>query len=345
MAAAAVATNPANATNAFSLGGPAGGDYGYAYKPGGVDYFRSGTPITNAQFDSAQTINGSGPRSAAIEANVPAVLGDSVGPANSNGPAAAPAYADKSGDISMQNAGLGSVDSGTGTGLAAIDKALSGITSSYNTEAANANSAYGTNSTQNQNNLQQAKHTALTNAAQGRQGLFGTLASLGALNGSGIDLANTAVQRGANEDLSTAGNTYATNQSGLDAAIKTFKDQDTARRTDAATAAADAKTKLQGDAAKTKQQYYTNLANDYTAQGDKANAAKFTSLANSLFPAIAGANIPSTNLAPEVASYTAPDLGTYLSSANNTAVQTTPSPTAGGTPGLIANPVKRLQAA
>ena len=60
-------------TPGFSLGGAAGGDFGYSPNAtGGVNYFRGSAPITNAQYDSAQTLAGSGLRSGAIESQAAA---------------------------------------------------------------------------------------------------------------------------------------------------------------------------------------------------------------------------------------------------------------------------------
>lgn len=330
-------------TPVFSLGGPAAGDYGYSYKPGGVDYFRGTTPITNKQYNSAQFLAGTGPRAEEIEAKAPAAT-PGAGPANSNGTSGS-TYSDKSNDIALQTAGLGAVDSQATTGAAAVDAALGKLKGQYDTEAGDNQTTYQTNSDQNQNNLQRNKTTALVNAAQGRRGLLGTLASLGALNGSGITLANQAVQKGANDDLAGAGDTFATNQTGLDTALKAFKTQDTERRQNADTAAADAKTNITNEAAKNRQQFYSNLANDYAAQGDSANASKFTKLAADLFPAIAGSSVPSTNLGYTAAAFNAPSLANYLAGANSTQVKVTPATGSGNTPstlpGLIATPNKK----
>lgn len=254
----------------------------------------------------------------------------------------APAVADKSNDIALQEAGLGSVDTQTQAGLDAIDKALGTLTGQYDTEKTANEGAYTTSSNQNENNLQSNKESALVNAAQGRQGLFGTLASLGALNGSGVTLANNAVQTGANKDLSGAGDNFATNQSGLDTAIGTFRDEDAKRRQDAADAAANAKTNAQNEAAKSKQTFYSNLANDYSAEGDAGNATKFTGLASALYPQVAATSIPDSTIAPEAAAFTAPSLANYLVGGNSTAVTAAPTSGQSGIPGLQANtPLKK----
>lgn len=272
----------------------------------------------------------------------PAPSSQSTVTAPSDPNATASTTVDKSNDIAMQNAALGSADDTLNTGLSSIDKALGGIIGQYDTESKANEGNYQAQSDANQNNLQQNKQTALVNANEGRHGLFGTLASLGALNGDGIKLADRAVQNGANEDLAGAANTFATNQNGLDTAIGDFRREDAQRRQEANTAATDAKTNAQNDNAKTKQQLYTNIANDYAAEGDTADAGKFTDMAKSLFPSISKTSLPSTNLAYTGAAFTPATLASYVAGANNMAVSAAPSNGA-AVPNLVATNLKRKQ--
>ena len=266
-----------------------------------------------------------------------------VAPANPNGGTSTggTTYADKSNDIALQNAGLASLGDQTATGIAGVDKALGNLTGQYDTEAAANEKNYSTQSDTNQNNLQKDRQTALVNAAQGRRGLFGTLASLGALNGSGVDLANEAVRAGANADLSGAADTFSTNQNALDTSIGEFRQEDKRRRQEAATAAENAKTNVQNDAARNKVTFLTNLANDYTAQGDTAAAKRYADQAAALYPEIAKTNVPSSNIAYSGAAFTPSTLSSYLSGANNTTVSTTPSTPGFTIPGLVASTRKK----
>ena len=250
-----------------------------------------------------------------------------------------PIAADKSGDIALQNAGLASSGATTAKGLAGVDTALTSVKNGYATEAANNETSYKTNSDQNQNNLQKNKGAALINAAQGRRGLFGTLASLGALNGDGIDLANSAVQTGANQDLSGAADNFATNQFGQDDAIKKFRDANVIRNTAADTEAGNEKQNIRNQGLKDKQTYFKNLADDYTAQLDPGQAANYANQAGALFPQISDTTVPATSLAPTVAAYTPGSLASYLSRADGTQVSSTSGNGGVGTaglPGLVA---------
>lgn len=255
-------------------------------------------------------------------------------PTNPNG--GADVSNSKAADISLQNAALGSLGTQTSTGLSSIDQALASLIGNYDTEATSNKTKYGTQSDTNQNNLQTNKQTALVNAAQGRRGLESTLASLGALNGSGIDLANEAVQKGANEDLSQAAGTYGTNQASLDDSLAAFNQADEERRQQANTAAGNAKTNAVNKAAQTEQQIDTNLANDYAAQGDTENANKFSAAAAALYPKVAATSIPDSNLAYTAAAFTPASLSNYIAGANGTSVSTTAPVTPGQLPGLVA---------
>lgn len=257
-------------------------------------------------------------------------------PANPNGVVAAPALPDKSNDIALQNAGLSAVNTQRSSGLSAVQDALNKILGGYSTEAANNQTNYTTQSDVNQNNLQRAKQAALVAAAQGRQGLFGTLSSLGALSGSGIQLANNAVQQGANVDLAGAGDTFGQNQTALDTNIGQFNQANERRKLEAQAAAADAQKGVTNQAAVEQQKIYTTLADDYAAMGNTAKAQEYTQLAASLFPDIATSSIPQTSLVPTAAAYTPATLSNYIAGQVGTNVAATPSNGA-ALPGLVAS--------
>lgn len=243
---------------------------------------------------------------------------------------AAPVYPDKSNDITLQNAGLGAVGATENAGIKAIDDAWNKINGQYEGDLATAGTEYGHQTTSNNQDLQTNKQTALERGVSGRQGLFGTLASIGALNGTGIERANHAVQQGTNEDLTTASNTYATNQNSLDSGYNAYTQQEK-RLQDAAKSAHDNnQQQVHNDAAKSRQQYLTNLANDYQTEGKTAEAKTYAQQAADLFPSIAATNVPTINMGYSGGAYTAPTLGQYVAKANNTSVQSTPGNNASG---------------
>jgi len=266
-------------------------------------------------------------------------------PANPNG--GGTPKPDKTADINQNLAGLAAVDTQTDAGTAAIDKSLGALKGGYANEAAANEKTFSNNSDTNQNNFQKNKESSYVNAAQGRQGLFGTLASLGALNGSGVDLANNAVKSGLDADLSGAGSNYATNQGGLVDSIEKFRRENDQRNSQADTQAGNAKTNLQNDAARSKQNFYHNVANDYNEMGDTANENLYSGKASALYPDIARTNVPNANLTPVAAAYTAPSLASYLAGGNTqvNTTPTTPNGPAGALPGLMVGGTKRQSSA
>ena len=254
-------------------------------------------------------------------------------------------YQDKSNDITLQNAGLGSVDATKQSAIDKVNSALNTIVGQYEGDLTTAGTEYGSNSDANQTDLQGNKQTALEHAVTGRQGLYSTLASLGALNGTGLTLANNAVAKGANEDLTTASDTYATNQRGLDTSYNTYTTNEKRAEQKAKDAGANDITQAENDAAKSRQAYLTNIANDYQAEGKIPEAKSFAAQAAALFPQIASTNVPTIDLGYTGGAYSAPTLSQYVGKANNTTVQTTPP--AGGSilqiPGLVALNKKQSQ--
>jgi hypothetical protein len=248
-------------------------------------------------------------------------------------------YPDKSNDIAMQQAGLGSADATRDAALGVLNEGYADTMGNYSSDLNAAQGSYTDESNANQTDLQGNKQTALENATQGRQGLYGTLASLGALSGTGVELANHAVQSGANQDLTTAADTYATNQSGLDNGYGAYTASEE-RLEDKATAAYNNDIgQAQNDYYKNQQTYLKNLSDDYTAEGNTAQAANYSKQVAALFPQIASTNVPTVDFGYTGSSYTAPTLASYVGAANNTSVATQPAPAGSGPlaiPGLIA---------
>lgn len=277
-----------------------------------------------------------------ITRTAPASANRTAAPAGGAGGSGA-AKVDKSNSINLQLAGLGALDTQTATGLSSIEQALARLVGQYDTEASTNEKNAADQSTTNQSNLQRNKQTALVNASQGRQGLFGTLSSLGALSGSGIDLANRAVQKGANDDLSGAADNFSENQQNIDTAIGQFRQEDKMRRENASTSAENAKQNVRNDAAKQRMEFLRQLADDYTAMGDTASAKRYADQAAGLYPEVARTNVPNANLTYSGASFTPTSLANYIAGADSTQVRATPTGGSAAIPGLIASPNKKKE--
>ena len=88
----------------------------------------------------------------------------------------------------------------------------------------------------NNENRASAVQNAEQAAASGSQGLRSVLASLGALDGTGSELAGRAVADSANTDIGGADKTYQTNANSIAAAQNTYKNSTSKRDADLATA-------------------------------------------------------------------------------------------------------------
>lgn len=293
------------------------------------------------QAQAGKAVSGTQPIMDAVTAVLNAQPKDTApaDPNNTGSKGSGTTYEDKSNDIAMQQAGANAAPATRDAGLQTINNAVNNITGRYDTEATGAKTAYTDESNSNEQDLQNNKQQALQTAVEGRQGLFGTLASLGALSGTGIERANHAVQQGANQDLAQAANTFATNQNGLDTSYGNWSTADKERRATLNENATNDRTQTNNDFSKNMQSYYKNLGDDYQAEGNTAMAKGFYDKAAALFPDIAKTNIPTMDLGYSGGVYTAPALSQYVGKANNTTVQSTPGNATGSTfniPGLLA---------
>lgn len=207
------------------------------------------------------------------------------------------------------------------TGYRNIDDSFGSLLSRYNKEAAQNEGDYTEQTETNTNNLTRNKQNALVAAAQGRRGLRGTLASLGALSGDGGVLADRAVTTSANQDIGEAADTFATNAQGLDKAIDRFRDEDKDRRAEAETTRVNQRTALEGSIASKRQNYFQKLAEIFGQADRTGEANDFLGKAGSLNNEIASkSRVASTAFAPRSAAFTPGDLESYLAGAGDMTV-------------------------
>lgn len=275
-------------------------------------------------------------------ANTFAEIGNGGSTPAPTGGTSAPERPDRSNSILANEAALRGADTQLSSGMAAIQETLDKLMGRYSEEATANEKNYGSQSTTNKNNLLRNTQAALLNAAQGRRGLFGVLASIGALSGSGIDLANRAVQQGANADISGANDTFGENQSSLDENIGLFRDADRRRREEAESGTENSRLDLRNQVATNRQKIYSSLADDYSQMGDEARAREYAELVASLFPEIAATSVPKASVGYSSAAYAPSTLAKYVGGDTGTQVRTTPAGGETSLPGLIAvNPLER----
>lgn len=222
------------------------------------------------------------------------------------------------------------------TGNQNIDDSYNALVSGYDKDVTRNEGDYTDNTVTNNTNLEKNKQNALVAAAQGRRGLRGTLASIGALSGDGSFLADRAVTQEANKDIGGAVDTASTNATVLDKAIGKFREDDKQRRDEAQTTKTNQRTALEGSIASKKQSFYQKMADLYSEGGNDPAAADFLARAGGLNNEIAAkTRVAATPFTAKAAAFTPGTLESYLAGAGDMTVQVADGG-AGGTPTILA---------
>lgn len=216
---------------------------------------------------------------------------------------------------------IGSLGTEQETGYSNIDDSYESLIGGYDKERTRNEADYKEQGVTNNQNLLKNKQNALLAAAQGRRGLRGTLAAIGALSGTGSELADRAVQTAANEDIGEAAETFAGNASTLDKAWDRFDEEDEDRRAEAGTARKNQRTALEGSIAEKKQNFFQKMAELFAEGGDTAAAADWLGRAGGLNETIAAkTRVGATPFSKRGAAFTPGDLESYLAGAGDLTV-------------------------
>lgn len=252
-----------------------------------------------------------------------------------------PTYKDTSAARSATQQSIDALSTAKGVGEQNIDSELAGLLSKYDKEMGANETDFKTQSDTNTRNKLKNKQNALLAASQGRRGLMGVLSSMGALSGTGSELANKAVATEANTDIGEATDTAANNAVALESAIKKSRDEDTDRKAEAQATAKSKKTALSGNIASQEKTYYEKMAELLAEAGMNTEAGTFLSKAGALSEPIARAGaVTSTQYAPRSAAFTPGSLSDYLAGAGNMTVSTKKGAN-GGKPTLTATNLEK----
>ena len=211
------------------------------------------------------------------------------------------------------------------TGYRNIDDSFGSLIQRYDREAGRNEEDYGEQTVTNTNNLSKNKQNALLAAAQGRRGLRGTLAAIGALSGDGGKLADRAVTTEANQDIGGAADAFAGNAMQLDKAIGRFREEDKDRRAEAETTKTNQRTALEGSIASKRQQFYQKMAEIFGQAERTGDADAWLRRAGDLNNEIASkTRVAATAFAPRAAAFTPGTLESYLAGAGDMTVEVDP---------------------
>lgn len=197
------------------------------------------------------------------------------------------------------------------------------LISQYDTEDARAKQDYERQTQTNVDARSRGLQGAYTAATQGSRGLSGVLASIGALSGTGVDLANRAVAQAANTDIGNVNDNYTTNATNLNTAWARTEEDQIKRREAADTALENARLKNAGDIAKQRIDLYGQLGDKYADAGmfdqAKSTSAKIDPHYKTINKA---AKAATPNFTAMKASFDPAALETYLAGGYNQSVST-----------------------
>lgn len=178
------------------------------------------------------------------------------------------------------------------------------------------------NRTQNETNLTSDDWKALLNAANGATGLRGTLASLGALSGSGAEVVRHLTGLAANSDQGNARKTFDTNAGQISQSAAQVEQQEKQRRLDAKATLDNNIQNNQATVLTSRQGLYQKLADLWGAGTSQGNsyAAQAAALAA---PIAATTRASVAPYATASSLYTPDTLKTYLAGTQNLNTSTT----------------------
>lgn len=300
----------------------------------GYQYIPDPNPPLNTDLTGANWIDTGG-----------AATSGGGGYSGGGGAAAAPARTVNTAAVANTQKAIDSLGVEAETGNQNIADSYGSVIGKYDRESGKAEGDYTEQGITNNKNLIKNKQNALVAAAQGRRGLRGTLASLGALSGTGAELADRAVTQGANQDIGEATDTATTNAISLDKAIGNFRDEDKDRREAAQTEQTNQRTALEGSIAAKRQQFYQKMAELFSEGGNEGESANWLNRAGDLNNEIASkTRVAATPFTERTAAFTPGDLESYLAGTGDMTVSASngvSSPL--GTPTILAGRKKKKE--
>lgn len=240
----------------------------------------------------------------------------------------APTYKDTTAERNATNVSIGSLDTVLNNSLTGADSDYQGVKDAYDLEDAENLTNYKGDVEKNEITRDENTQASLLGAARGSRGLNATLASLGALGGTGRTLANRAISTEANADLGAGEKSFETNTASLFDARSAVEKQEKQRRLDANKTWKDTRQTAEYDYYKGKQDLSKEMAGHWQDAGNFGEANNWTNTASTYTPELASrTRINPAQYARTPLAYKAPELNKYLGGMNSTAVNV-----AGGNP-------------
>lgn len=191
----------------------------------------------------------------------------------------------------------------------------------YGAEDAQAQDQYEGQVSKNEKSRETNRHQALNAAAEGSRGLHATLASIGALGGTGRQLANRAVASEANSDIGRSDRAFGDNAEQLFNAFSSLKQQQKQRKKDAESTFKKTKQQNRYDITDKRQGLWEDMSSLWARAGNNSRADQALARASSYTPDLVSNTRPQVSeYAKKPLQYQAPALKNYLAGANNMTV-------------------------
>lgn len=230
-------------------------------------------------------------------------------------------YQDTTASRNATLASITGVDQILGNKLAQEDTDYQKLIDQYTAEDADNLAAYNKQVEGNEQTREDNRQIALAGAAQGSRGLYATLASIGALGGTGRLLANRAVAKEANDDIGRSDKTFENNATTLFDTRSALEKQEKKRKEDAATTRDERKKGHKYDAAEKTQSLWKEMADYWRKAGNNAEAdAAMGKAAGYTQQLVENTRPTMANYNRDALQYTAPKLASYLAGANDMTV-------------------------
>ena len=257
----------------------------------------------------------------AAASQVPSVNGGGGG-------VSAPVYPDTTAARNATQVSLDSLGTIRDNAIAGAEGEYNSVMGAYNTEDAENLKKYQGDVEKTEITRDENTQKSLLAAAKGTRGLYATLASLGALGGTGRTLANRAISTEANADLGAGEDSFETNIKTLGDVRGELEKKEKQRKLDAEKIKKDARQNAEYDYFKGHQDLSKEMAKHWADTGNNAEANNWTAKSSTYTPEMAArTKVNVGQYAKTPLAYSAPELNKYLAGMNSTAVNV-----AGGSP-------------
>jgi hypothetical protein len=234
-------------------------------------------------------------------------------------------FVDTSAARNVTQGQLGSLDKQLANMDASAQAQFEQLMAQYNEENAANLENYNSQTAKNENVRSAGMSQSLASAAQGGKGLRATLASMGALGGTGALLANRAVASSANKDVGGVNETFDTNVQNLGSAWKNTEREQRQRNEEASTGLQNARTKNAGSIASQRQSLMRDMAGFWEKAGNGAEANNWLARVGGENSAIERASLAATpSFQRASAAFSPQALKNYLAGNQDMAVEASP---------------------